>query len=151
METTLNNNAANGAGDLESDVIVFHHQSSSITSKKWSRIAVIMMIAILAVIIAVSIAVSTDNEVMPDPPMARSAVQEAKPVEEGSPTEGPKADAPQLAPTPAPTPPKKEDNLKTMIPTYGLTATVSTEISAPPTVGDRGDRRSMIQSPTWRV
>ncbi|KAK1743525.1 hypothetical protein QTG54_006146 [Skeletonema marinoi] len=151
METTLNGNAANGAGDLESDVIVFHPQSSSISSKKWSRIAVVMMIAILAVIIAVSIAVSTDNEVMPDPPMARSAVQEAKPVKEGSPTEGPKADAPQLAPTPAPTPPTKEDNLKkTMIPTYGLTVTVSTEISAPPTVGDRGDRRSMIQSPTWR-
>jgi hypothetical protein len=151
METTLNNNAANGAGDLESDVtVVFHPQSSSISSKKWSRIAVIMMIAILAVIIAVSIAVSTDNEVMPDPPMARSAVQEAKPVKEGSPTEGPEVDAPQLAPTPAPTPPKKEDKSKTMIPTYGLTATVSTEISAPPTVGDRGDRRSMIQSPTWR-
>eukprot|EP00957_Ditylum_brightwellii_P156125 11883781-Ditylum_brightwellii.AAC.1 len=76
---------------------------------------------------------------MPDPPMARSAFQEAKPVKEGSPTEGPKAvaPAPELAPTQAPTPPKKEDNSNTMIPTYGLTVTVSTEIPAPPTVGDR--------------
>ncbi len=157
------NSAAGDAASVGSDV-VFHSPSSSISSKK--KIAAVLMIAILAAIaVAVSIAASGDREFTVDPPVTRAEVQEQeqeaktfqeqelKPVQvqEDTATQGPKAvDAPK--PAPKPNPPEKEDkNANTMIPTGGMTTTVSTEISAPPTVAGRVDRRSMIQSPTWHV
>jgi len=145
---TTPTNAANAAGNLESN------GPTSLTSKKWARSALLILIALLA-IVAVSIAVGVDNDrkIVPDPPVTQAVAQEAKPVKEKDSstisTEGPKA-VPSPKPSPKPAPPKKEGNGKTMIPTMGLTATVSTEITSSATVPDRGDRRSMIQSPTWR-
>ena len=144
METATNSNRATTAAgtlDLESDIELIHSPSASAsTSKKWARPALVLLIAILA-IIAVSIAVSvnTDRKITPYPPATQASAQEAKPVN-GT---GPKA----TAPTPAPT--KMKQKLKTMIPTAGLTATVSAEVTSAATVPDRGDQRSMIQSPTW--
>mmetsp|Transcript_21664 Transcript_21664/g.35735 ORF Transcript_21664/g.35735 Transcript_21664/m.35735 type:complete len:147 (-) Transcript_21664:157-597(-) len=144
VEITLNNNHAANAADLEGDIVIFHSPASSISErKKFTRLALIILIAILAAI-AVGIAVGTGNEVMADPPVSRSSVQEATLVEEVGPTV---VDAPKPAPAPAP---KEEDNLMTNSPTWGGTVTVSTETSSPPTVSDREDRRSMVQSPTWR-
>ena len=150
---------ANAAGALESDVVLVHSPPSSSISSKWTRAALLVLIAILAIIaVSITVGVNTDRKVMPDPPVpvAQSAVQEAEPVKEDNnssstiPTESPKADE---APKPAPTldPSKKENNnLKTMMPTVGATVTVSTETSSPPTGSDRSDRRSLIRSPTWR-
>ena len=142
VETVLDNAAANGA-DLESDIVVFHRPESS--RKNYTRLALVLLIALLAAI-AVGIAVSADNGVMSDPPASRASVQEAKPFEEGdSPTVG-QGSIVVDAPAPAPAP----DNLMTLHPSSGGTVTVSTETSSPPTVSDRDDRRSMIQSPTLR-
>ena len=145
VETVLDNAAANGAADLESDVVVFHTPSAG-RSKK--GLMLVLLIAILAAI-AVGIAVGTDNDVTADPPATRTtAIQEATPVEQDQVPKEVVVDAPK------PAPPKKED-VTTMTPTYtsshGGTVTVSTETSSPPTVPDRDDRRSlMIKSPTWR-
>ena len=144
VETVLDNTAANGAADLEGDVVVFHTPSAG-RSKKG---LVLVLLAILAAI-AVGIAVGTDNDVIADPPATRTtAIQEATPVEQD---QGPKEVVVVDAPKPAP--PKKED-VATITPTYtsshGGTVTVSTETSSPPTVPDRDDRRNMIKSPTWR-
>ena len=147
VETVLDNAAANGAADLESDVVVFHTPSAG-RSKKG---LVLVLLAILAAI-AVGIAVGTDNDVIADPPATRTtAIQEATPVEQDQVPKEVVVDAPK------PAPPKKEDavTMKTAQPTYtsshGGTVTVSTETSSPPTVPDRDDRRSlMIKSPTWR-
>lgn len=149
MRTTSKRVAADAAGNVEV------YPSSSVSSKK--KIAVVTTIVILAAVaVAVSVAASGDREVTMDPPVKEKKTfeeQELKPVQvqEDTPTRGPKpVDTPK--PTPKPTPSKEEDNnANTMIPTGGATTTVSTEISGPPTVDDRVDRRNMIQSPTWGV
>ena len=147
------------AAKAGNESVIVHHlpttsaPSTPVKSKSRTRAAIILLLAILA-IVAVSVAVTNNStsggQAIPDPPATRSEVFE----QEVKAAAVKKDDIPEAAEAPKPAPkakpPKKQDNMLTMIPTSGLTATVSTEVSSPPTVSDRSDRRNMIQSPTWR-
>lgn len=122
-----------------------------------------LLVALVA-IIGISVGASNNNNAANKPSTASIQKQEMK-QQPGQPMKGEvkkeskvvgiaevKAEAPKAAPIkidaavkqPAP---KKDVNVATPFPTEEGTFTVSTEVSAPPTVGNR---ENVIESPTWR-
>lgn len=132
-------------------------------NRKRSAVLVALLVALVA-IIGISVGVSNNNNAARNKGSTVSIQkQDMKQQPPGKPMKGqlkePKVgiaeavEAPMAAPVktavkqPAP---KKVANVVTPFPTEEGTFTVSTEVSAPPTVGNRVTEEDVIESPTWR-
>mmetsp|Transcript_17457 Transcript_17457/g.22313 ORF Transcript_17457/g.22313 Transcript_17457/m.22313 type:complete len:185 (+) Transcript_17457:88-642(+) len=142
------------AEDLEGDVVIYATTPSS-TVRNWKRPALLLALVSLLVI-AISVGVSNRNNANKGNVAAVQQQQAKKPL----PPKGPKkeeaaadgiVEAPKVAPVKPAKPPKKQaEQFITPYPTDEGTTTVSTEVTAPPTVANRPVGSSVIESPTWR-
>ena len=139
--------------DLEGDVVIYAATPS--TGRNWKRPALLLALVSLLVI-AISVGVSTRNKNNKGNVAAVQQQQAKQPL----PPKGPKkeaaaadgiVEAPKAAPVKPAKPPKKQaEQFITPYPTDEGTTTVSTEVTAPPTVANRPAGSSVIESPTWR-
>jgi len=132
------------------------HQSTRykyyVVNQKRSALLLALLVA-LAAIIGISVGASNNaarnkgstapiqKQDLKQQPMKGQQKPKQQPAPKDEPKEVGEAEAPKAAPV---KPPKKAANVATPYPTEEGTFTVSTEVSAPPTVGNR------IESPTWR-
>eukprot|EP00985_Skeletonema_marinoi_P025695 scaffold19122_cov162-Skeletonema_marinoi.AAC.4 len=140
--------------DLEGDVVIYATTPSS-TGRNWKRPALLLALVSLLVI-AISVGVSNRNNANKGSIAVVQQQQAKKPL----PPKGPKkeeaaadgiVEAPKAAPVKPAKPPKKQaEQFITPYPTDEGTTTVSTEVTAPPTVANRPVGSSVIESPTWR-
>jgi len=143
--------------DLEGDVVIYATTPSS-TGRNWKRPALLLALVSLLVI-AISVGVSNRNNANKGSIASVQQQQQAK--KQPLPPKGPKkeeaaadgiVEAPKAAPVKPAKPPKKQaEQFITPYPTDEGTTTVSTEVTAPPTVANRPAGSSVIESPTWRV
>jgi len=139
------NDESEEVSDLDSDVVIYSSTRSEQRRRKWTRPA--MLLALLALLaLAIALGVSSNNRsntatILSSSTKAKDKVPAPKPA---SPPKKKGSDDTEALLTPYPTDNNVGGMTKSNMPTVGGTATVSTEVSAPPTVADR------IESPTWR-